>query len=419
MLRDEACGSLWAGLFFVGSCLGIVGCGSDAQEVAPVQTHPEGGANEASTHTDASTTTGAGGAGGGSMAGVEGGGEAAPGVTCHIPANEDAQPKLLSQTGCVDPKDPKKPIATMIPYDVNSPLWSDGAKKERFILVPAGQKIHVKDCMAQPGACAQDAGAYTPEDDGHWDLPVGTVLMKSFSVGGKHVETRLLMRMNPDDWLGFSYQWNDAETEATLLDGALDKPLATQPVQTWHFPGRAQCLECHTAEAGRSLGPSTQQFNRSFDYATGAKNQVTAFADLGLFEAPPKMLAAYPTPTAAGDVTERARSYLQANCAICHRPGGQLADIDLRFSTNFKDTHLCNQPISKSSAMLPPLRLVPKMPALSTISYRMHDTVTGFCGPQPATCTNYRMPKLGSYLVDPDGAKLIDDWISSITTCPQ
>jgi len=352
------------------------------------------------------------------MTGTDGGGDAATGVTCHLPANEDAQPKLLSQTGCVDPKDPSKAIAAMVPYDVNSPLWSDGAKKERFILVPAGKKIHVKDCTTEPASCAADGGAATAEDEGHWDLPIGTVLMKSFSVGGKHVETRLLMRQTDVDWLGFSYEWNDAQTDATLLDNALDKPLASQPPQTWHFPGRAQCMECHTVEAGISLGLSTQQLNRSFDYAAGAKNQVTAFGDLGLFQTMPKMIAAYPTPTAAGDLTQRTRSYMQANCAICHRPGGQLADIDLRFTTAFKDTRLCNQPISKSGNVLPPMRLVPGKPAESTISYRVHDTVTGFCGPQPATCTNYRMPKVGSYLVDPDGVKLIDDWITSIAACP-
>jgi hypothetical protein len=200
-----------------------------------------------------------------------------------------------------------------------------------------------------------------------------------------------------------------------LLDNALDKPLASQPPQTWHFTGRAQCLQCHTPEAGYSLGPSTQQFNKSFDYPSGAKNQVTAFADLGLFDAMPKMLAAYPTPAAAaGTLDQRARSYLQANCSICHRPGGQLADIDLRFTTAFKDTRLCNQMIAKSGAELPPMRLVPGHPEQSTISYRMHDSVPGNCPAKPATCTDYRMPKIGSYLVDTDGAKLIDDWITSI-----
>jgi hypothetical protein len=309
----------------------------------------------------------------------------------------------------------------MIPFEVNSPLWSDGAKKERFIMIPVGKRIHVKDCSAAPGACAADAGAFTPDDEGHWDLPVGTVLMKVFAIGGKRVETRLLMHMNGTDWLGFSYEWNDAETDATLLVAELDKDLGSQPAQTWHFPGRAQCLQCHTAEAGRSLGPSTRQFNRTFNYASGAKNQVTAFADLGLLDAAPRMLAAYPTPVATpagSDLDSSARSYLQANCAICHRPGGALADIDLRFTTPFKDTHLCNEDIQRSGAGLPAKRLVPGIPSESAISYRMHDGVSAFCDPMAATCTDYRMPKIGSYLVDPLGTKLIDDWITSINGCP-
>jgi mono/diheme cytochrome c family protein len=412
----------WIGLCLVGTSAGIVaGCGSDdTQSAASTQTAGAAGAGGTSTQpSDASTNQPDAGTGGGSMSGADSGSEAASGTACKVPTVEDDQPKALSQTGCVDPKDPSKPIAAMIPYDVNSPLWSDGATKQRFILLPAGKKIHVKDCTTDPGACSQDGGAsYTPEDEGHWDLPVGTILLKAFSVGGKRIETRLLMRQTDTDWLGFSYEWNDAQTDATLLDGAKDKPLATQPAQTWHFPGRAQCLECHTQEGGRSLGPSTQQFNKNFDYPTGTKNQVSYFSDLGLFDAAPAMLAAYPTPSAAGDLTQRARSYLQVNCSICHRPGGQLSDIDLRYTTSFKDTRLCNQPISKSSAMLPPLRLVPGKPADSNISYRMHDTVPMFCGPQPDTCTDNRMPKIGSYLVDPDGSKLIDDWITSITACP-
>jgi uncharacterized repeat protein (TIGR03806 family) len=319
---------------------------------------------------------------------------------------------LLSQTGCVNPANPTQPASSLVPYDVNSPLWSDGAKKERYIFLPAGKKIHVKDCMADPASCVglQDGG--TAEDEGHWDLPNGTVLVKTFIVGGKRIETRLLMHMNDGSWLGFSYEWNDNETEATLLPDEKDKPVGTQ---TWHYPGRAQCLQCHTAEAGRSLGPSTPQMNRDYPYATGSMNQIDAMVARGMFDATPRKLSAYPTPTVTttGTLTQRARSYLQTNCAICHRPGGALSDVDLRFVTAMADTRLCNQPIQKGTGdpLLPQVRLVPGQPAQSSLSFRMHDT-----SHQPASVsqTIYRMPRIGSLMVDPEGTKIVDDWITAM-----
>ncbi|HKQ70834.1 MAG TPA: hypothetical protein VJT73_15915, partial [Polyangiaceae bacterium] len=241
---------------------------------------------------------------------------------CTIPATEDDQPTLLSKTGCVEPTDPTKVAASLIAYDVSSPLWSDGASKERYVYLPPGKKIHVKDHMGG-----------TPEDEGHWEFPVGTVLVKSFSIGGKRVETRLLMRKDDIDWLGFSYEWNDAGTDATLVSTEFKEKMVG--TQTWHYPSRAECLQCHTTEGGRSLGPSTPQMNIDFAYATGMKNQVQAFADKGLFDVPPKMIAAYPKPSDDGDLTARARSYMHVNCAICHRPGGALSDIDLRFTSSF------------------------------------------------------------------------------------
>jgi hypothetical protein len=133
-----------------------------------------------------------------------------------------------------------------------------------------------------------------------------------------------------------------------------------------------------------------------------------------VFDAMPKKIAAYPTPTVttSGTVDERARSYLQANCSICHRPGGALSDIDLRFPSTaqgatFQATGLCGQ-VEKGTGVTPPVRLVPGDPSSSALSFRMHDT-----GPS-------RMPKIGSLVVDPDGTKLVDDWIKAIprAACP-
>jgi uncharacterized repeat protein (TIGR03806 family) len=347
---------------------------------------------------------GAGGASGGSDAGSAGAGGGAV-MGCIVPATQAEQPMLLSQTGCVDPSDPKRPAASLIPYDVNSALWSDGATKERYVSLPPGSKIGVKDCDVDPASCMPvDAGG-SGEDEGHWDLPVKTVLVKTFLIDGKRVETRLLMRFAATTWLGFSYEWNDAETDATLLPDFLDKPVGNQ---TWHYPSRSQCLECHTKAGGRSLGLSTQQLDRMHTYPEGAMNQVEKFVALGHLDAMPKALPAYPDPYGSAPLETRARSYLQTNCAICHRAGGTVSDVDLRFTTSFAATTLCNGMVIKGTGdpMLPQIRLVPGDPAMSNLSFRMHDT------------TVYRMPKIGSNVVDPMGTALIDEWITSIQSCP-
>jgi uncharacterized repeat protein (TIGR03806 family) len=272
--------------------------------------------------------------------------------------------------------------------------------------LPAGGKIHVKDCTAEPDTCMPIDMGGTGEDEGHWDMPIGTVLMKVFAVGGKRIETRLLMHRSETTWVGYSYEWADDESDATLLPDSKDKSLGSQ---TWHYPSPSECLECHTKGGGRSLGPTTAQMNRDYAYADGTLNQLDKFEAIGAFDAAPKKLDGYPDPAGSADLELRARSYLQANCSICHRPGGPISDVDLRFVTPFKDTLLCDEPISMGTgdANLPQVRLVPGDPSKSSLSFRMHDRTT------------YKMPKLGSNVADPTGTKLIDDWITAMTDCPQ
>jgi len=314
-------------------------------------------------------------------------------------------PATLSATGCVIATDATQALSDFVPYDVNSPLWSDGATKERYLRIPAGSQIAVKDCDIDPASCGNIDTGGTAEDEGHWDLPVGSVLMKNFTVAGKRIETRLLMHATDTTWRGFSYEWNDAGTDATLLPDGKDKDLGTQ---VWHYPTRSECLQCHTAGAGRSLGPTTRQLDRDFAYPAGTMNQIDKFVALGFLSKKPKALGGYPAPSGTAGVELRARSYLQTNCSICHRPGGPLSDVDLRFVTSFKDTALCNQPIERGTGdpKLPQVRLVPGKPDQSSISFRMHDR------------TIYKMPRIGSNLVDPEGSALVDDWITALTACP-
>src|SRR6185503_7435113 len=168
--------------------------------------------------------------------------------------------------------------ASVIPYEVNSPLWSDGADKARGLALPDGGKIHVKNCTANPAECP---GSRDRADDGKWVLPVGTVMVKSFLFDSKLLETRLLMRFDATTWVGYSYKWDEAQTEATLVGEERDTTMfATgQRTVSWHFPSRADCMQCHTPEASFALGTETSQLNR----VVAGMNQIDRLTALGAF----------------------------------------------------------------------------------------------------------------------------------------
>lgn len=296
----------------------------------------------------------------------------------------DTFPQVLSATGCFNPADPKQPVAAMIPYDLNAALWSDGAGKDRFFAIPDGTTI-------------------TVNADGDFDFPNGTVTVKTFWLGGKRVETRLFMRHQDGTWAGYSYEWNDQETEATLLPGAKSRVVGTQ---TWHYPSRAQCMSCHTSSAGRTLGPELAQLNRTITYPTGrVRNQLTTLEGLGFLSAalpatPPRL----EDPFGTGPLEDRARAYLHANCSGCHRLG---ARMDFRWQLTFQQTNTCDVMPQGGDLGITGARLIaPGAPAMSLVSVRMH------------ALNAWRMPVLGTTVVDTQGTALIDQWISSLTVCP-
>jgi uncharacterized repeat protein (TIGR03806 family) len=300
-------------------------------------------------------------------------------------------PQKLSETGCVDPADPRKPASGLLPYDVNSPLWSDGAAKERYLALPDGKQIRVGD-------------------DGDWELPIGTVLVKTFLVGTRRVETRLFMRHSDGTWGGYSYEWDDAESDATLLPANKSKQVGAQ---SWYFPSRAECIRCHTSAAGFSLGLETGQLNRDLHYTSTNRlsNQVATFEHLGLFEGPlppQESRARYPAPSAGDGLEPRARAYLHANCSSCHRPNSTgRGPADLRFATSLAQVGICNAVPQQGDLGVANARLlVPGEPARSLLSVRMH------------ALDAYRMPPLASRVEDTEGTALVDAWISSLTVCP-
>jgi uncharacterized repeat protein (TIGR03806 family) len=300
-------------------------------------------------------------------------------------------PQKLSQTGCTAPGDVTQPAAGLIPYGVNVALWSDGASKQRWMAIPDGKQIHV-------------------EADGDFTLPIGTVLMKTFAIGGVPVETRLLMHHPDDVWAGYSYEWDADGKDATLLPAGKTKAVGGQ---SWTYPSRSDCLACHTTAAGRSLGLEVLQQNGNFTYASTARisNQLATLDHIGMFDAPigdPATLGKLPALTGTDPVDTRARGYLHANCSFCHRPmsTGQ-GPSDWRFQTTFKATGTCGaMPQEGTLGVTGALVIAPGMPMKSLVSLRMH-----------ALDVN-RMPPLASHVVDATGTMVVDQWIQSLTTCP-
>ncbi|MFO0628595.1 MAG: PQQ-dependent sugar dehydrogenase [Polyangiales bacterium] len=313
-------------------------------------------------------------------------------ITPSGPAT-DMVPRTLTATGCVDPANPLRPASGLIPYAPNAPFWSDNAEKARYLALPEGGRI-------------------TVNADGDWDLPVGTVLVKDFTFGGRRIETRLMVRHEDGDWAGYTYAWNDAQTDATLLDGSLVRDF---PAGRWVYPSRAQCMECHTRAAGRSLGLETPQLNGEIVYpATGRRaNQLATLEAIGAFAAPlgmpPAMLPRFVNPygTEGSDET-RARAYLHTNCAQCHRPEGPgRGAMDLRFTTSLAMTGTCNAaPMAGDLGVADARQLSPGAPERSLLVLRSRETGLN------------RMPPIGSGRVDEPGVALLERWIRGVTACP-
>ncbi len=338
--------------------------------------------------------------------------------TCNPPAAQIDQAPVakLSATGCVDPADPKKPAPSLIPYDVISPLWSDGADKQRFMAIPDGAKIHVKNCTLEPDTCRPSFMGGTTIDEGHWILPVGTVLVKNFLFANKLIETRLFVRY-PDMWAGYSYEWNDQQTDADIVDeNGLTKDIVNGSggAQSWYFPSRNDCLECHNETVGNSLGPDTRQFDRSFNYPSGVMgNQIATLEHIGLFDA----AVAHLTPlvdyrlqgSSGPSAEDKTRSYLHSNCGSCHRPDGNYSAIDLRFGVPLQMMKICNiDPNKGDQGVTGSKRLFPGDPTKSVMLLRM----------QAADKKSGRMPQLATSVLDATGIRLVSDWITSITSCP-
>ena len=221
------------------------------------------------------------------------------------------------------------------------------------------------------------------------------------------------MRHDDGGWAGYTYEWNDEQTDAVLLRGSKSK---TVGAQTWYFPSRSECLTCHTEAAGRSLGLELGQQNGDFVYDSTNRiaNQLKTLEHIGLFTAPlgkpVTEIVAYPSPTGTiGTAEGRARAYLHSNCSNCHQPGGPGGgEQDLRFATPFEGAKVCNVDPARGDIGVPGGKLVaPGNPDGSIVLQRARSPLAN------------RMPPLASSVVDTAGTAVLEEWIRGLASCPQ
>jgi len=294
----------------------------------------------------------------------------------------------LIETGCVDLDDPTQPAAGLVPYGVNAPLWSDGAVKNRWMALPDGEHI-------------------TVEDDGQLAFPTGSVLVKQFAKAGVMLETRLLVRHDDGGWAGYSYVWDETGSFASYERGGA---VVDVDGADWLVPSSAQCMQCHTAVVGQTLGPELGQLDGDFRYPTGrVRNQLDTLSHIGMFSAHPGVGTAYPSlDDETATVQDKAKAVLHANCAGCHQPGGSGGSaLDFRYSTPASLMGACNVLPTADTLGVTGANLITAGDAeRSMIAVRMGTRSLG------------QMPPLGTALVDEDGLAVVREWIDGMEACP-
>ncbi len=326
------------------------------------------------------------------------------GVYRIVPSDEPENtfedwPVKLSQTGLYESTAERQPSAELVPYEINAPFWSDGATKQRFFRLPEGAKLGYRQ-------------------DGNWEVPAGTILVKNFEGqhfrGRRMLETRLIKR-TPAGWEAATYVWDLDGKDATLQPGGQQFELYQRPpdakfwqVNSWHAPSSSECASCHTDAAGFVLGLRTAQLNRNA--ADGAVNQILKWSRHGLVKIPPDFdpsampRFADPYTAETGDVESRSRAWLDVNCAMCHRPDGPgNAKIDLRYETPLDAAHLLNvQPAQGMLGISQGLLIAPGDAERSLLLQRVKTLGQG------------RMPNLATNQIDNAAVQLLKQWITEM-----
>jgi uncharacterized repeat protein (TIGR03806 family) len=298
---------------------------------------------------------------------------------------------------------PLRPNQGVLPYDLNTPLFSDYASKYRFVWMPPGNSAYYRD-------------------DSSFEFPIGTILIKTFafpadgSASEKLIETRLLVHTQ-SEWKPLTYIWNEAQTEAVL-------EVVPDPVKikftsasgkrrdfTYVIPNANECHECHdNQKILLPIGPKARNLNKDYAYSEGAENQLDHWARVGYLQGLPapsaRPRAAKWDDPGSGSLDARARVYLDNNCAHCHQPGGQAGytGVDFRLTQHeISQQGLCKSPNSAGFVGALRFDLVPGHPDDSILIYRLESIVP-----------KISMPALSRDIVHEEGVQLLREWISSL-----
>jgi uncharacterized repeat protein (TIGR03806 family) len=323
----------------------------------------------------------------------------------------------------------QKPALNVLPYLPSSTLFTDYAHKKRFVWMPVGTKA-------------------TYNGDGNiLELPVGAVLIKTFyydnvqnvtPVGATRIiETRIMIRKS-DGWIFADYVWNAEQTEAYFdLAGSItpitwkDENNVTHSAD-YKIPTEVQCIVCHKSQHLEDNGTLTtkyipigikpQNLNWNYDYPTGQKNQLTQWIDKGYLKNNFSLPSAANTAIDYNDVTKslelRARSYFDSNCSHCHMNDRHCDYRAMRFA--FSETGLPNgQGLTNMGVCVPTQDMQDFPSALSTIVKPGNIERSMLYFRLNTTEEAYRMPLHGRTLIHTEGVALIEQWINSMTDCPQ
>ena len=303
----------------------------------------------------------------------------------------------------------QSPSLNVLPYEPASSLCADYAHKKRFVWMP-------KNTMATYNG-----------DENVLDFPVGAVLIKTFFYNNvlptnttKIIETRLLIRKS-DGWKAYDYIWNDAQTEANLdtVEQGLFIPIEWSEggivkSTTYKVPSQTECLTCHklnpTLTSGGEItipiGPKPQNLNTNFNYGSETINQLEKWKSVGYLSTstPTTIFSTVDWEDTSKSLELRARSYIDVNCAHCHRVGGHCDYVNMRF--NFSNTDL-----NTFGVCMVPLFYVENGPFVinggnankSELMQRINTTQG-----------EKMMPIIGRTIIHEEGVQLMKDWINSL-----
>ena len=333
---------------------------------------------------------------------------ALPGCSRPSADTADAPPEKLSEYGLFTGNgSSQQPVAGVVPYDLNTPLFSDYTEKFRFVKLPDGQSA-------------------TYSQDDAFDFPVGTIIAKTFAypvderdpkLGRRLLETRIL-KHEPEGWVGLPYIWNAEQTEAVLevagdlVDVSWTDAAGEKRTNNYIIPNSNQCKGCHLqGQDMKPIGPKARSLNRDFAYAHGAENQLTHWTKKKILTGAPDpqqapRLAVWNDPS-TGSLDQRARAWLEMNCAHCHNPNGPARNsaLDLLASQQNRTLYgIFKTPVAAGRGTGGhSFDIVPGDPDDSILMFRILSMDAGIM-----------MPELGKRLIHKEGVELVREWIASM-----